>query len=339
MKKWYETQGPEQRAVISSCVCLSRNLRGIPFPAGLDTAGKKEVEQKICTAVFSENSSISHEFRRIDLAGLKTAEASALAERGVSRADFADDREGRSALVAEDESETVMMNGEDHYLIQARKPGLALEEAYRAADRLDTVLDKYLHFAYDDRLGYLTSNPAILGTGMLVLLDLHLPALSDTGAALRIATNLRMLGITLSSAFQPRGSVYRLSNRMTLGISEREAIENLNGIARQILEQEYQARKKLLADISVQDTVGRSLGIFRSARLLSYDEFLDLAAIVRFGIAEGFEKDFSVVDIDALTMRIHPSNLVLEAGMGLTENEERAMRAQIVRKAFALSDT
>ena len=74
MKKWYETQGPEQRAVISSCVRISRNLPGIPFPAGLDRDGKKSVVQKLCEAVFSVNSSLSHKFRLIDLAELKTAE-------------------------------------------------------------------------------------------------------------------------------------------------------------------------------------------------------------------------------------------------------------------------
>ena len=144
-----------------------------------------------------------------------------------------------------------------------------------------------------------------------------------------------MLGITLSSALYPHGSVCRLSNRMTLGISEQEAIDNLNGIAKQIIAQEYQARKKLLSNISVQDMIGRSIGIFHTARLLEYNEFLDLASIVRLGIAEGFEKSMSAADIDALTMRLHPANLVLEAGMGLTEDEEKAMRAQIVREFFS----
>ena len=36
MRKWYETPGPEQAAVLSSCVCISRNLGVIRFPDGLD---------------------------------------------------------------------------------------------------------------------------------------------------------------------------------------------------------------------------------------------------------------------------------------------------------------
>lgn len=335
MKKWYKTQGPEQNVVISSCVQLSRNISGIPFPVKLSSEGKKAVVQKLLYAAENENSLFLHEFSLEDLPQLKTAEAVALAERGIIKADFADDREGRFALVSEDESETVMINGEDHILIQVRSPGLSLEKAYEGAGRLDTILNKTLCFAFNDRLGYLTSNPALLGTAMIVFLNLHLPALTDTGAAARIAANLSMLGITLSSALHPHGSVYRLSNRMTLGISEQEAIDNLNGIAKQIIAQEYQARKKLLSNISVQDMIGRSIGIFHTARLLDYNEFLDLASIVRLGIAEGFEKNMSVADIDALTMRLHPANLVLEAGMGLTEDEEKAMRAQIVREFFS----
>jgi protein arginine kinase len=334
MKKWYETQGPEQDAVISSCVWLSRNISGIPFPAKLNTMGKQAVVQKLLYAAENEKGLFSHAFVLKNLPELKTAEAVALAERGVIKADFADDREGRFALVSEDESQTIMVNGEDHVLIQVRSPGLSLEKAYADADQLDTILNKTLCFAFHDRLGFLTSNPALLGTGMIVCLDLHLPALRDTGSATRIAANLSMLGITLSSALHPHGSVYRLSNRMTLGITEQEAIDNLNGIAKQIIAQEYDARKKLISNISVQDMIGRAIGIFHTARLLDYHEFLDLASIVRLGIAEGFETNLCVTDIDALTMRLHPANLVLQAGMGLTENEEKAMRAQIVREFF-----
>ena len=122
---------------------------------------------------------------------------------------------------------------------------------------------------------------------------------------------------------------------MTLGLSEQDAVSNLCGIARQIIAQEYGARKKLIRSISVQDTVERSLGIFRSARLLGYEEFLDLASVVRFGAASGFEKSVRMEEIDSLAVCVQPACLALEAGMGLTENEERAMRATIVREAFS----
>lgn len=335
MKKWYEEAGPEREAVVSSSVCLSRNLREVPFPELLDADGKRAVAKKLHDAAFRENSAVARDFQFCDLEKLRTVEAVALAERGVLDADFVENREGRCLLVSPDESRSVLANGEDHFLIRVRMPGLSLREAYSAADGLDTFLDDSLHFAYDEKLGYLTGNPAILGTGMLASLNLHLPALADTGAAARIAANLRPLGLSLSAVLHPHGSVFRLANRMTLGLSEQDAVSNLCGIARQIIAQEYGARKKLIRSISVQDTVERSLGIFRSARLLGYEEFLDLASVVRFGAASGFEKSVRMEEIDSLAVRVQPACLALEAGMGLTENEERAMRATIVREAFS----
>jgi protein arginine kinase len=338
MKKWYDASGPESESVISSCVHLSRNMRGIPFPAGLTASEKAVVVKRTCRAVFSKNSSIARDFHFVNMASMSLGEAVALAERGVVSADFIENRCGCGLLVSENEAKCILVNGDDHFLIQVRLPGLALKESYESADRLDTILDKSLNFAFDKRLGYLTCNPALLGTGMIVSLNLHLPALAETGAAARISSNLQPLGISFYSALSPsaegHGAIFRLSNRMTLGLSENEAITNLCGIAGQIIAQERAARDKLIKDISVQDTVERSLGILKSARLLGFDEFLGLASIIRFGIAAGLVKNISLCKVDGLAMRVQPANLVLQAGYGLTQNEERAFRAKIVREAL-----
>lgn len=338
MSRWYEASGPQHETVLSSCIRLSRNLCGIPFPAGLGESKQKEVFQKICGVVSDENSSVYRKFRTVRLDSLELSDVIALAERGAITADFIENRGGRGLLVSDDESKCIMVNGEDHFLFQVRQSGLSLQDAYTAADRLDTIFDKSLHFAFDKHLGYLTCNPALLGTGMVASLLLHLPALEDTGAAARIASNLQPLGISLRSVVNtdsgPRGSVFRLSNRMTLGLSEQEAITNLNGIAGQIIAQERAARNNLIQNIAVQDTIGRSLGIFRSARLMSYNEFLDLASIIRFGIAAGFVTEISFHEIDSLAMLVQPANLEQNAGRRLLPNEKRAFRAELVRKIF-----
>lgn len=338
MKKWFESAGPQNESVLSSCIRLSRNLSGLPFPDRLDTDARRRVAEKVSGILSAPNSAFAHRFRFIDLAALPQYEAVALAERGAVKADFLEDPKGRFLLLSADESKSIMINGEDHCLIQTRAAGLAPEQAYAAADQLDTVLEKPLAFAFDRKLGYLTCNPALLGTGMAVLLTLHLPALTDTGAAARIAANLRPLGITLRSAYgsaaQPKGAVFRLSNQMTLGISEKEALANLSGIAGQIIAQERAARSELIRDIAVQDTVGRSLGIFRSARLLDYEEYLNLASIVRFGIVSGFIKDVDLETADSLAVQVRPACLMMEAGHQLLPDEERALRAELVRDAF-----
>lgn len=338
MKPWFELAGPEREAVLSSSVLLSRNLEGVPFPPVLDSSRKKNVLGKAREAILGEKSLLAGSFHLVSMSSLSGTEAVALAERGVILPSFLGEEKSRGLFLSEDESQSVMVNGEDHFLLQVRTSGLSLRETYHKADRLDTILDKSLHFAFDKRLGYLTRNPALLGTGMVVSMDLHLPALTETGAAVRISADLRPLGILLRGipgvSMGLCGSVYRLSNRMTLGITEQEAVTNLCGIAGQLIAQERAERNKLIRDLSVQDMVGRSLGIFSSARLLNYREFLRLASVVRFGIAAGFLNSISFEKIDSLLMYAQPANLSLRAGHKLSPDEERAARAELVRNTF-----
>lgn len=339
MKPWFEQPGPDRESVLASRILLSRNLGGIPFPPLLDAEGQENILNQARKSILSQNSLLAGSFRFLRLSSLSELEAVALAERGAVIPEFLGAEDGRGLFLSEDESQSVMVNGEDHFLLQVRSAGLSLREAYGRADRLDTILDKSLHFAFDQRLGYLTRNPAILGTGMMVSMDLHLPALTETGAAMRISADLRPLGILLRSisglSVPICGSVYRLSNRMTLGITEQEAVTNLCGIAGQLIAQERAGRNKLIRDLSVQDMVGRSFGIFSSARLLGYNEFLRLASVVRFGIAAGFLKNIGLEKIDSLLMCAQPAGIALKAGHRLSGAEESAARAKLVRNAFS----
>ena len=128
--------------------------------------------------------------------------------------------------------------------------GLALAGVYDMADKIDTLLDNALGFAFDEKLGYLTQCPTNLGTGMRASLMLHLPALQHSKAIGRIAGNLAKLGLTLRGTYgegtEPKGALYQLSNQVTLGLSEKAAIDNLQNIAMQLVAQERCGQKLLM---------------------------------------------------------------------------------------------
>ena len=128
-----------------------------------------------------------------------------------------------------------MLNEEDHIRIQVMNEGMNLDGAYEIADKLDTLLDNALGFAFNDKLGYLTQCPTNLGTGMRASVMLHLPALQHSKAIGRIAGNLSKLGLTLRGTYgegtEPQGALYQLSNQVTLGLSEKAALDNLKNIA------------------------------------------------------------------------------------------------------------
>lgn len=338
MRKWYEEEGKDRDIVTDTGVSLFRNLDGIPFPARMSLSDRGAVLERVRAAVCDPKGPFAERLRPVGLESVSDLQAVSLAERRLIRAELVSDRAGSGLLAAGDESLSVAVNGEDHLEIRAFAAGSRLDEAYAEADGLESYLDRALPFAFDPKLGYLTQNPVRLGTGMVAFLGLHLPALLESGSTARLSVNLSELGLSLQGVYgpeaAPRGAMFRLSNRVTLGISEREALANLNSMAGQIIARERRARELRAGDLDVQDTVWRNLGILQNARLLSYDEFLEGASAVRFGVACGLVKGMALSEIDALAVRVQPATLMLENGGALPAEERRALRAAAVREAF-----
>ena len=185
--------------------------------------------------------------------------------------------------MASDESISIMINEEDHVRMQVMMEGMNLEKAYQIASVLDDSLNSSLHFAFHKTLGYLTQCPTNLGTGMRASLMLHLPALQESGTMNRIAGNLSKLGLTLRGTYgegsNAVGALYQLSNQVSLGLSEAEAIGNLSTIAMQLVKKR-KARQQLAQDVAKQDMIFRSVAILKSARVLT-SEGNDAACIQR----------------------------------------------------------
>ena len=252
--------------------------------------------------------------------------------------EFVSDPQGRALLLSKDESISIMINEEDHIRLQVITDGLSLEQAYDTADKLDTLLDENLEFAFSEKLGYLTQCPTNLGTGMRASVMLHLPALEKSKAINRIAGNLSKLGLTIRGAHgegtEPKGALYQLSNQVTLGISERAAIENLKNITQQLITQENQARERLCSDINVKDSISRSLGVLKSAMVISHDEALGLLSNVRLGIMAEQIKDISVKTIDKLMTDVEPATLQVMQNKNLSPQERDVERAKLIRETL-----
>lgn len=334
--KWYEKAGPDSDVVCSTRVRLARNLNRFPFPERATLEQKEEIRNLVKDALLSGNSILSREFRFLLLEDMDEGTAVSLVERHIVSPEFISDRQGRGVLIAEDESVSIMINEEDHLRIQVLREGLSLKEAAETADRLDTLLGETLSFAFDPEFGYLTQCPTNLGTGMRASFMLHLPALQESGSMPRISANLSKLGLTLRGTYgegtKVTGALYQLSNQITLGLSENEAIENLSAIAGQLIEEERRLRRQMSKNLLLQDKIARAAGLLGSARVLSTAEFMELLSYVRFGIAEGLLQGVAPEELNALCVQAQPATLMVTHGQKLSENRRDAVRAQLSRK-------
>ena len=290
-------------------------------------------------ALLSGNSILSKEFRFVPLENASEEEAVSLVERHIVSPEFISDRRGKAVLISDDESISIMINEEDHLRIQVLREGFSLKEAAETADRIDTLLSETLDFAYDPEFGYLTQCPTNLGTGMRASVMLHLPALTENGAMPRIASNLSKLGLTIRGTYgegsKSVGGLYQLSNQITLGLSENEAIENLRSITVQLMEEERKARSQMAQDVAWQDKIDRAAGILKTARVLSSSECMELLSYVRFGISVGILQGVTTEELNGLMVEVQPGTLMAKAGKQLDQNQRDVLRATKVREVCA----
>lgn len=320
-----------ENVVISSRIRLARNLRDFPFPSRMSDSQRTQVLDLVKKAIES----LDEKFMFVLMDDISELDTVAMVERHLISPDFADARPGRALAVTEDESISIMINEEDHLRIQVIKEGESLREAYAIADRIDTELDKILHFAFDKKLGYLTQCPTNLGTGMRASVMMHLCALGESRTVSRIAANLSKLGFVIRGTYgegsNASSALYQLSNQVTLGISEMSAIENLENICSQLSQSEMATRSKLMESMEYQDRISRSMGILLTARLVSHAEAIKLLSNVRMGITEGIIDTVTLEIVDSLMVSIQPASLMRAAGKKLTPQERDKARAELIK--------
>lgn len=334
MKKWYQLVGKENDVVIGTKVTMSRNVKGYNFTCRLSVDEQYEISSEVLSILASR---LPDKFISTRMCDLDRYEAISLAERNLVTPDFVSAAEGKTFITTHDESLSIMVCEEDHLKLQAMLPGLELDSAFELADKLDTILDENLGFAFDRKLGYLTMCPTNIGTGMRATVMLQLPGIKARSSIQHLSNTVSKLGLSLTGAFgegdNPIGSLYQLSNQVTLGISEEAALANLNSISLSIIQQERECRKSLSSNLDFEDSLWRSYGTLKNARVLSYNEFMNEASIVKIGITNG-EIHIKDSELNELFFTMQPATINAASGTFLDRQIRDAKRAEVLRNIF-----
>lgn len=334
MSSWYQTKGPKDDIAVSSRIRLARNLSGIPFPARMTNSQRADLNAKVKKAITESNTPFSKSLKYIDMRDVPETQKYAMVERHIISPEFAKLKDESAVILSPDESISIMIGEEDHIRIQVISSGLQLTEAYDVAERIDSLLHGSLQFAFDSNLGFLTECPTNLGTGLRASVMLHLPALENSGEIEELANSIAKIGFTVRGMYgegsKSAAALYQVSNQVTLGLSEKNALENLKIITTQLMEKELESRKKI-DTISLEDICWRALAILQNARILSSSEMMQLISRVKLGQSMG------ILKIDALPIKIlvEAQPFMLMQKYGILEPKDRDIyRANMVRDAF-----
>ena len=332
---WLEA-GIDEGPVISSRIRLARNLESYSFP------GWANEEQN--SAVWKQTVDIfkSMETDFISWGMTETAELDKeiLFERHLISQEMAQQDDSCGVFVTPDECLSIMVNEEDHIRIQSLQSGLNLQGAWREADRIDDELESSLTYAFSPKLGYLTSCPSNVGTGMRASVMLHLPGLVLMEEMDPVINGISKIGLAVRGMWgegtEAAGNMFQVSNQITLGRREDEIIAHLEQIVLELIEHENNARMRLINEKSlmVEDHVARAFGILSHARLISSGEALNLLSTLRLGLDMGMNSQFSRRQLDMLFISIQPAHLQKLENKVLEPEERDVVRAEMLRNCM-----
>jgi protein arginine kinase len=333
--RWLDGSGPSSDVVLSTRVRLARNLKEVPFTHRAREEQLAMVYSSVVSAVRKTPALVSSS--ALQMRELTPLDRQFLVERHLISHDLADNGRLRGLLLVPDESVSAMVNEEDHLRLQALASGFQLRSAWESVNAIDDELGQDLDYAFSEDLGYLTACPTNAGTGMRASVLIHLPSLVLTKQISRVLQGITQVGLAVRGFYgegsQIMGNFFQISNQTTLGQSEKETIESLERVTKQIIEYEQRARDELLKDarVQIEDKIWRAFGALKHSRVISSSEVVNLSSAVRFGVALQIEGLASVRTLNELLIRTQPAHIQLAAGQELEQRERNVIRANYVR--------
>ena len=337
MENWQRYSSNPEELVLSNRIRIARNIKNKSFPHKLSPTEArslvKEVENSFFTASYINNS-----YHTIRLWECDDLQATRYLEKHLISSELINNSQGAAFILGDNETVSLMINEEDHIRLQCMNGGFNLRESFDMANKLDNLIEENIQYAFDEKIGYITTCPTNLGTGLRASVMIHLPALTMNNEMSEILKALTQVGMTIRGLYgessKAQGNIYQISNQITLGVSEEEIISNLEAVVDQIITQERNTRERLYSTYryELEDKIFRSLGVLRSAVMINSNECLDLLSNVRMGVEMGIIRDVDKCVLNDLLITAQPASLQMRYNAKFNEKESNINRARLLRE-------
>lgn len=326
---WFREISKDSDVVISTRLRFARTIDGFKFPNIM----KKEEKQALLNKINSSIDKKKYDFLKIDDID-ETTLGSLVEEHLISKELL--NLTDSAIIMNKDSSIVAMVNEEDHLRIQAFGSGFDIDKCYNNLCEFTDSLENNIKFAINDKYGYITACPSNVGAAMRVSVMLHLPALAKLGLLSKIIDEATSMGLSVRGLYGENtsgyGHIYQISNRQTLGLSDRDIINKTKAIVTAIISQERKARNVLKENsIHLSDEIYRALGLLKNARIMSDDEAFKLLSKVRLGVSMKIVDGVSLEKIQSLMINTKENTLKTVLKEDLSREEEDIKRAEYIR--------
>lgn len=330
---WFREISKDSDVVISTRLRFARTIDGFKFPNVM----KKEEKQDLLNKINSSIDKKKYDFLKID--DIDEITLGSLVEEHLISKELLNLIDS-AIIMNKDLSIVAMVNEEDHLRIQAFESGFDIDKCYNNLCEFTDSLESNIKFAINDKYGYITACPSNVGAAMRVSVMLHLPALAKLGLLSKIIDEATSMGLSVRGLYGENtsgyGHIYQISNRQTLGLSNRDIINKTKAIVTAIISQERKARNVLKENsIHLSDEIYRALGVLKNARIMSDDEAFKLLSKVRLGVSMEIVDGVSLEKIQSLMINTKENTLKTVLKEDLSREEEDIKRAEYIREELS----
>ncbi|MGL4656038.1 MAG: hypothetical protein ACRCWM_09175 [Sarcina sp.] len=321
--------------LMSNELYIYRNLKDVVFPSKLSVEEGRAVSEKISEILLKNE---FYKFKKVNLWEESKENLFLLLERGAISLKHYKNRDFATLLMSSDERFSVMINEENHITVVCRGIKTSCRELYNIAQNLLDDIFKVEKVAYNDRFGFLNATIDKLGMGLKACSILHLPLLNNAKMIKSVTSELDKVGIDFYDVFTTENegvsNLYRLSNRVAVGVTAEEIFNDLDAMTYQVVIKETKERKYLKETDyeGICDNVFRAKAILESARKITYGEVLKLLSMVRLGIEVGLIDNISIPVINELFLITKYNHIKSLTNEKVNENKENILRATRVRE-------
>lgn len=318
--------------VVGSKVKLLRNLVGFEFPSMLSGDEGVKVLNKLVDNILKVDSS----YKLYKMKTLPELDVNIMHEKNLISSRLLDAVGYGAVVLSLDEKVSIMLNETDHLCEQCMLPGLSLISAYDRINEIDSQILSKLDIAFDDSIGFLTSNISDVGTGLKASISLFLPALTIQGKVKNIMETLLTQGIEFGlneEEIHNQAYNYSLSNSQTIGRKENDIIVKLTEAAIKISDMEIRARTELLSIKyidDVKDKIYRAWGILTNCFKVDVSEAVKLIGELKMGVALDIIRFKEVNFLDSLLRDILPYSLTKISGSKVADSDLDKYRASFL---------
>lgn len=321
-----------------SIIHLRRNIEKFNFPGKLDLERRKQV-------VWLTSREISA-LQGMEIPSLMKAEECTplekefLVEHTMTDESYLQAHQGEAFVLDRKGEYLFSVNIKDHLHMYAIDFKGELESNWTKLVKLEMQLGKSLAYSYSSKFGFLTADPFICGTALLISSYLQLSGLIHSKRLPEVLSKLQDDAITIGSLqgdpAEPIGDLIKISNNYTLGINEETIISILRNFITKLIVEEHSARAYIRQQDSadIKDKVSRAFGLLIHSYQIEAAEALNEIALLKLGLELGWVKGTTMNELNQLFFNCRRAHLLTHFPEKVAHEEVSHKRAEFIHKTL-----